>query len=249
MLPQEVFFTIISAIITLFIGITANMLSERLRKRAIIEHKTVEDALAASEIQLDKARTDVVDAILRRMPDETPPAELADAITRQLRVGSGDIIINQTIRERSEFVQELVTQYHQQALSQSRVQFWFSLFAACVGFGFIIYSALNLIVVDQLSSYLSIAPGTVIDIVAAMFLRQAEQTRQRATELYDRLRNDNNIEIVRRLLDSIEDPKTKSAAQAQIALHLSGISAKDIDLAKMVFSVLPSTEPTPDQAA
>jgi hypothetical protein len=60
--------------------------------------------------------------------------------------------------------------------------------------------------------------------------REAEQTRERATALYDRLRSDNQSMQATRLVESIEDQAIKSAVKAQLALHKSGLKPKEIDL-------------------
>ena len=86
---------------------------------------------------------------------------------------------------------------------------------------------------ENWTTILNILPGVVIDAVALLFLRQAEQTRQRATELYDRLRSDNQTIMAKDLLSTIEDSKIKSIAQAQIALHLSGVSTKELDVSAL----------------
>jgi hypothetical protein len=128
-----------------------------------------------------------------------------------------------------EIVESLVNSYHQQALSQAKVQFWFSVVAASVGFIYILYAA-TLINAGSAVEYLKILPGLIIDAVAALFFKQAEQTRARATELYDRLRQDRQVEKAEAVVASIEDPTIRSAVKAQIALHMAGLTPKEIDL-------------------
>jgi LytS/YehU family sensor histidine kinase len=108
--------------------------------------------------------------------------------------------------EENELVEDLVTNYHQQALSQARVQFWFSIVAATVGFLYIMFAALT-IDTKELINYTKVLPGVVMDAIAALFFRQAEQTRQRATELYDRLRKDRQMMRAESVVESIEDLK------------------------------------------
>src|SRR6266516_3495197 len=126
-------------------------------------------------------------------------------------------------------VESLITGYHEQALSQAKAQFWFSVFAACVGFAWILYAGAD-IRAESLSTISRIVPGAVLDAVAFLFFRQASETRQRATELYDRLRRDQQTSDSVALASSIEDLKVRSVVKAQIALHLSGLQPNPIEL-------------------
>ena len=73
-----------------------------------------------------------------------------------------------------------------------------------------------------------------MDAVAFLFFRQASETRQRATELYDRLRRDKQMTESLRLVTSIEDLRVRSAVKAQMALHMSGLDPAPIDLTKFL---------------
>lgn len=132
-------------------------------------------------------------------------------------------------------VEGLVHDYHRQALSQAKIQFWFSITAATIGFIWILFAASN-INQTNLISYLEIAPGAVIDIVAYLFFRQAEATRERATALYDRLRKDNLQSKAIKLVDSIENQQIKSVVKAQLSLHMAGFD-KDISNLLDLFKV------------
>lgn len=63
-----------------------------------------------------------------------------------------------------------------------------------------------------------------------MFFKQAEKTRERATALYDRLRQDSQVESARAMVESIDDVQIRSLVKAQISLHMSGLSPKELDL-------------------
>jgi len=82
----------------------------------------------------------------------------------------------------------------------------------------------------HIETTLNILPGVVIEAVAALFFRQAEQTRERATSLYDRLREDDQATQARGLIHSIEDEKVRSLVKAQVALHMVGLKPKELDL-------------------
>lgn|SRR4029077_18022313 len=62
------------------------------------------------------------------------------------------------------------------------------------------------------------------------FFKQAAEIRQRATELYDRLRQDKQVAESSAIVASIEDVHLRSAVKAQLALHMSGLQPNAIDL-------------------
>ncbi|SRR5258708_3675053 len=132
-------------------------------------------------------------------------------------------------------VEELINNYHEQALDQAKAQFWFSITAATVGFAWILYSGAS-IQADKLVTVSKTFPGVVMDAVAFLFFRQASETRQRATELYDRLRRDKQMSESKSLVGSIEDVRLRSAVLAQLALHMSGLQPNAIDLGSFLSS-------------
>jgi hypothetical protein len=128
-----------------------------------------------------------------------------------------------------EGVTKLVTEYHQQGLTQATVQFWFSVVAASIGFAWILYAGLQF-KADAPATALKSIPGFVIDGVAALFFQQASATRERATDLYDRLRKDKQTDEALRLVDAIADDRTRSAVRAQLVLHLAGLTPNALNL-------------------
>lgn len=143
-------------------------------------------------------------------------------------------------------VENLVSSYHEQALSQANVQFWFSVAAATAGFVWILYAAMD-IKPDNLITISKTLPGVVMDAVAFLFFKQASETRQRATELYDRLRRDRQSANSVALVEAIPDAKVRSAVQAQIALHMAGLQPTPIDLTKFLSSVDPDRSPRAEE--
>lgn len=129
----------------------------------------------------------------------------------------------------SKSVEQLINNYHEQALDQAKVQFWFSIVAATIGFIWILYAGVG-IQADKLATVSKTVPGIVMDTVAFLFFKQAAETRQRATELYDRLRRDKQMAESSALVASIEDVRLRSAVKAQLALHMSGLQPNAIDL-------------------
>ena len=67
-----------------------------------------------------------------------------------------------------------------------------------------------------------------------MFFKQAAETRQRATDLYDRLRRDKQTSDSINLVASIEDVRVRSAVKAQMALHMTGLEPAPINLTQFL---------------
>jgi hypothetical protein len=175
----------------------------QVRKATVIESAV--GTLQASLSQPDVER--LLDELVKRLPATTPPGAESP-------------------------VEDLISSYHEQALGQARAQFWFSIIAATVGFVWIF-----LFGADSGSSnsnmFGRILPGVVMDAVAFLFFRQASETRQRATELYDRLRRDKLVSESIALVSSIEDIRIRSVVKAQIALHMSGLEPSAIDVGRL----------------
>lgn len=183
-------------------------------------HKTIRAKIADQQNEVAK---EISEKLPRNLTAEDVDSKIASAVR-----SSFDTIASQS-RDSIDFVSGLVNGYHQQALSQAKVQFWFSVITALIGFGYILMVAARASV-DHLSGILNIVPGVVIDTVAFLFFRQAEQTRERATALYDRLRQDSQAEGTREMVNSIEDLQIRSLVKAQVALHMSGLTPKELDL-------------------
>ncbi|TMP26984.1 hypothetical protein CWB99_10360 [Pseudoalteromonas rubra] len=221
--------SVVAALITVIAGFFTNLIASKKTEQDKIQKEKVSDIANTVLAQAEEARAKAVSEIVKHLPkDQQTPEELQEAASKNLKI-VGDLVINNQNAGDAELVQDLVTGYHQQALSQAKVQFWFSVAAATTGFGFIIYSASG-ITVENLASVLKILPGVIIDAVALLFFRQAEQTRERATALYDRLRTDNQMRNAKAIVESIEDIQIKSAVKAQMALHMAGLKPKEIDL-------------------
>jgi len=66
-------------------------------------------------------------------------------------------------------------------------------------------------------------PATIIEIVSVLFIKQAESTRKRATNLYQTLRQDYLTKTSIDLIESIEDIKFRALLMARLALKISNI--------------------------
>jgi hypothetical protein len=199
-----------------------------LRSRQDQSFKEQADAISAAFRQVEESeRTKAA----RRAPQGLGRDELSTWLDDLgQRIDAGLIAVTS---EKADEVADLIAAYHEQALTQARVQFWFSAVAAAIGFGWILYRG-SQIDIDDLGTISRVLPGIVTDAIALLFFRQAADTRQRATEFYDRLRRDRQLSDSIALVSSIEDVRVKSAVQAQIALHLSGLEPQPLDLTKFL---------------
>lgn len=226
---ESTILSLVAALITAIAGLLTGFIAKKKIEQDKIQQERVTGLANTVLAQAEEAKAKAVQEFVKHLPEgEQTPEQLKEAASQSFKI-VGDLIINNQKTDDTELVQDLVTGYHQQALSQAKVQFWFSVIAATTGFVFIIYSASD-VSLDNLASTLKILPGVIIDAVALLFFRQAEQTRERATALYDRLRTDNQMRNAKAIVESIEDVQIKSAVKAQMALHMAGLKPKEIDL-------------------
>jgi len=223
---------VLSSIIAIIGALAATMalpfITNSLSKKDSEAKQDAEEIAKAVSSKANEARAKALEVLASKLPEGLTPDQFESALTQHIRIG-GDLVISESQPEERALVEGLVDSYHTQALSQARVQFWFSVTAATIGFIYILYAA-TLIDGATFLSYFKVLPGVIIDAVAALFFTQAEKTRERATELYDRLRQDQQMTRAEAVVESIEDLKIRSAVKAQIALHMTGLKPKEIDL-------------------
>lgn len=131
-------------------------------------------------------------------------------------------------------MEDLIKNYHGQALAQAAAQFWFSVVAALFGFLFIVFMVTTSTNTENLDIVIKTLPGAIISAVSALFFKQASETRQRATDLFDRLRQDNQHKEAIKLIESIADANLKSVVQAQLALKIGGVEVSLTDLHSII---------------
>lgn len=222
--PYDLLMSIMAGLSTAFAAFFTQYLSRKRQKEKEIATKEI--ASIAEVLQREEASTKatVMERVVERIPVglskeqfSTLLGEIASRLPSQ----------NTSSTATANAVENLVNNYHGQALNQAKVQFWFSIGAASVGFAWILITGADIKDVGSVSRTL---PGIVMDAVAFLFFRQAAETRQRATELYDRLRKDKLMAESVTLVASIEDSRVRSAVKAQMALHMSGLQPAPIDL-------------------
>lgn len=202
-----------------------NLLASILAGGAVLGAALIAQHLTSKVHREHSRRRDEIEKIagaVRTSEAAIPPT--LDGINADTRA----VIVDRPSPAVIEEVEKLMTNYHEQALNQSGVQFWFSIVAATIGFIWIL--AAGSAVTEKLATATKLLPGSVIDAVAFLFLKQASQTRQRATELYDRLRQDKERADSVSLILSIENAEIRSVVRAQIALHKAGLDPAKIVL-------------------
>ncbi len=220
--------TMIAGLIAGMLGILSSVFLSRIQRMREFEIERLKEVQATLKAKMEETQSSSIAQISRELPSGLSSEELIGRISQIVKASISDIA-TKTGKDSLGFVSELVTGYHQQALSQARVQFWFSIVAATVGFAYILFAATRTMD-GSFNVTLNVLPGVVIDAVALLFFKQAEQTRERATALYDRLRQDSQIENAREIVESINDVHVRSLVKAQIALHMAGLNPKELDL-------------------
>jgi hypothetical protein len=230
-MPLDLLASLLTAVASLLAAVLTTWISaktRRLKHRESAEIESIAKALQAEEAVRKSA-------VLEKAAEKIPAGLTAE----QFSVLLNELTLRQPRSMEKEptqtAVEHLISGYHEQALSQARAQFWFSVVAATVGFAWILYAGTD-INAENLASATKILPGVVMDAVAFLFFKQASETRQRATDLYDRLRRDKQMAESVSLVSSIEDVRVRSAVKAQIALHMSGMQPNAIDLSHFLSS-------------
>jgi hypothetical protein len=145
----------------------------------------------------------------------------------------------------------LLREYHAQGLAQSRISFWFSLVFASLGFAVIIAAVMTMdrtaAIMEQGRTWVTVAAGTIIDAVAALFFVQSNKARELMVEFFDRPRNDRKLEESLKIASTLPDPTLSSRLGVILALNLADAKPSD-DLVSKLFNV-PLIPRTPEPSS
>jgi len=132
--------------------------------------------------------------------------------------------------------------YHAQGLDQSKISFWFSLGFASLGFLVIIMGVFLLLgeSAQAAKAPFTLASGTIIDAVAALFFIQSNRARRLMTEFFDRLRIDRKLDESLRLAKEIEDENIQAVLKSILALNFA-----EVDSPLAVLSYIRGHSPSP----
>ena len=243
----ELLSSVIAGLVAALLGLVTSLLSARYRERARRQQEELEklaEAYSAHaerlKAELEGQRARVAETLASKVPPETDIPSLIAAIRTAVSesvIGAQRPELEPEPDRSWDVVEDLVQGYHRQALDQAKVQFWFSVAAATVGFGLIIFMATTATTAQNVEFVLKVLPGAIISSVAALFFRQAGETRQRATALYDRLRSDSQKRQALELVANIEDQTVRSVVKAQLALHMAGLQVDNLDAAALVLKM------------
>lgn len=224
--------TTLAALVTAALGFVTQLLARRNREANEEKRREVGEIAEVVSSHVAERRARALEALAERLPmaaDVDQFMSVLENLSSRVAAVEAHSTVDTAPPAAWAVVQDLVSDYHRQALDQARVQFWFSIAAATVGFSLIVFMAATAQDSTSLTLLLRVTPGVAIDTVAALFFKQASETRQRATELYDRLRTDNQQTKALELVDSISNEIVRSMVKAQMALHMAGINAPTID--------------------
>lgn len=215
------YFEIISIVVAILTGILAAASS------MLVRHSTKRNSNESEKLLFELKRVnDDVNHKIREVIENSRTSINAKTKTANW---SELVLTDEAIsRINDQKLDELIHNHHSQALSQSKIQFWFSLIAAVIGFFFIIIMVC-LASTNQWYEYLvRILPGAIIEAVSVLFFSQSRETRERSSDFLNRLREDKQYEKGIAFAESISDEKLKSTLKAEIAMRLCGIT--DINL-------------------
>ncbi|QUY46263.1 TRADD-N-associated membrane domain-containing protein [Acaryochloris marina] len=242
------FFKIILSLIGSSIAVISLPISKLISKN-IDRKSALQESKKINEIaELVKAESKIENVALARTIAEKSLGE--DTILEiKEKIQSIEIEVSELNRPIKSAIEGLVRNYHSQALRQSAIQFYFSLIAATFGFGLIIYAGIETLDSRDSGKIINTIPGAVISGVSALFFKQAEETRKRATDLYDRLRSDERQLKAISIASQIESQEVRSLVQAQLVLHLADIeTANPLDLSSKIPNLITSKVLKSDEA-
>lgn len=217
--------SVFAGIASLVAGLIATSLNNRIRRERAKANEDIDRIARTLHAGHDAEKEAAIEKVVEKISADTPRSEILQLVASLQALTKS--------QPEAAAVEGLISGYHEQALAQAQAQFWFSVAAATTGFAWILYAGTD-IKPDNLLSVMKTFPGVVMDAVAFLFFKQASETRQRATDLYDRLRRDRQTANSVALVSSIEDFRVRSAVKAQMALHMAGLQPSPIDLSNFL---------------
>lgn len=133
--------------------------------------------------------------------------------------------------------QSFMSMHQKQAIIHSRVQFYIGLVMSVLGFAFFVYViVLSLESENNVGIAIRIVGSLIFEGISLLFLKESQKLRASSKQYHDDLYQSNNHQEAVKIASSIEDGEIKSAVQAQLALHLMGVSSDNLDVTKIIDS-------------
>ena len=129
-------------------------------------------------------------------------------------------------REPVPFETEQLAQYYAQVLAQSKVTFWFSLFAS-LGFAVIVLAGYRYTNASGGAALAQFFAGMIMDAVAALFFVQSRNAQTAMGDFFDKLRKDRLQVESRRLCESIASVPARDALRVQLCLHYADVENRE----------------------
>jgi hypothetical protein len=123
----------------------------------------------------------------------------------------------------NKFEAKYLANYYEQALSQSKFSFWFSLVFASIGFVVIITAIFFHESGDWSGTALKVSAGAIVDAVAGLFFVQSAKAQQSMQSFFEKLRIDRLHAESQKILETIQDDARKDQLKAQLVLKYAEI--------------------------
>ncbi|HXH92315.1 MAG TPA: hypothetical protein VNN25_12105 [Thermoanaerobaculia bacterium] len=210
-------FEIIASLIVGVLTVVAALLTTRNSRRVSAEEEEIE-----KEVQRQTTDGEGAPVVVEgHVPSSLTTPEYEQLIAKL----TSDLLKKRAFAQfGNQAVAILTRSYHKQALDQAKTQFWFGTVAATIGFAWILISGMF---INNIAGTPKLIPGAIVGAVASLFLKQSHETRQRATDFYDRLQSYERQRESVTLVTSIQDSQLQGAAQTLLALHMAGASTGD----------------------
>ncbi|GHT70764.1 hypothetical protein FACS1894110_22790 [Spirochaetia bacterium] len=226
----EVMISVIAGLSTLVGGLISLYFSKKDNKAKDINVENIILKRTQNQNEIDKLIDDKVKSLEKS--DEKPQ----NVDTREVELMFLSLKDDLNKRNANEISAEntLITNFYEQGLSQSKIIFFFSIIAASIGFAFIIFYIIISAKDKNVLQLVNIIPGIVIDSIAYLFIRHATEIRNRASDLLDKLRLDNQRQKALELVEKISNDRLKDLMLAQISINTSGVNTTADDFGKIV---------------
>ena len=218
---------LVTTFLTFVIAMTYSLLIKKINRNTRIRELELKNAMIE---HLNNESESTVKRAIDRIPEDSNEDEFFERLKKEILEISYIQLQDDNKSNEDSSLYKFLESHHRQALQQSSVQFWFSIFAATIGFIFIIVMICTSSGNTWYEYIVKVLPGTIIDAISVLFFNQAHETRDRAANFFKELTYDKQIAKSVAIADAIEDKAIKAYVQSKIALHIIGLS--DVEIKK-----------------
>lgn len=183
------------------------------------------------------------------LEDDKPKLKLFDVVNAHVKDESDEQTANKN--EKNNSVEEIIDKnkiemavqqhfmevHQKQAIHHSTVQFYTGIIMSILGFAFFIYTILiSLNSPNNLGIGIRVVGSLIFEAVSLLFLKESQKLRESAKQYHDNLYESNQHQEAINVASDIEDKEIKSAIQAQLSLHMMGVSSDNLDVTKIIES-------------